>query len=189
MILPSSFTGGPSYIHEYAQDTMTYVRNYGRPDIFITFTCSPQWSEVTAELVPGQAPQDHHDILARVFHQRAIKFMGLITEGYIFGHCSCYMYSMAWQNKSLPHIHILVWLTDKIRPHQIDSFISAEIPNSQDDPLLHHITVSNMLRGPCGHLNCQSPCMRDGKCTKRYARPLLHETQTGQDRYSLYRRR
>ena len=38
VILPSSFTGSPRYMHERTQDAMTYVRSYGRPDLFITFT-------------------------------------------------------------------------------------------------------------------------------------------------------
>lgn len=38
VFLPSSFTGGPRYMHERTQDAMTYVRHYGRPDLFITFT-------------------------------------------------------------------------------------------------------------------------------------------------------
>lgn len=40
VVLPSSFTGGPRYMHERTQDAMTYVRHYGRPDLFITFTCN-----------------------------------------------------------------------------------------------------------------------------------------------------
>jgi hypothetical protein len=46
VILPSSFTGGPRHMHEYTQDAMTYVRKYGRPDLFITFTCNPTWDEI-----------------------------------------------------------------------------------------------------------------------------------------------
>ena len=44
--LPSSFIGSPRHMHEYTQDAMTYVRIYGRPDLFITFTCNPKWSEI-----------------------------------------------------------------------------------------------------------------------------------------------
>ena len=40
-ILPSSFTGSPRYMHERYQDAMTYVRNFGKPDLFITFTAKP----------------------------------------------------------------------------------------------------------------------------------------------------
>ncbi|GFX33072.1 ATP-dependent DNA helicase [Trichonephila clavipes] len=32
-ILPSTFTGSLRHMHEYAQDAMTYVRAYGRPDL------------------------------------------------------------------------------------------------------------------------------------------------------------
>lgn len=40
VILPSSYTGSPRHMHEYAQDAMTYVQNFVRPDFFITFTCN-----------------------------------------------------------------------------------------------------------------------------------------------------
>ncbi|UYV75117.1 hypothetical protein LAZ67_12002534 [Cordylochernes scorpioides] len=42
VILPSSFVGSPRHMHEYAQDCMAYVHKYGRPDLFITFTCNPE---------------------------------------------------------------------------------------------------------------------------------------------------
>ena len=42
VILLNAFTGSPRHIHEYTQDAMTCVRNYGRPDLFVTFTCNPK---------------------------------------------------------------------------------------------------------------------------------------------------
>lgn len=42
VILPSTYIGGPRHMHEYVQDAMTYVRCYGRADLFITFTCNPK---------------------------------------------------------------------------------------------------------------------------------------------------
>ena len=38
VILPATFTGGPRYIHERAQDAMAYVREFGRPDILTVTT-------------------------------------------------------------------------------------------------------------------------------------------------------
>ena len=41
IILPSTFTGGPRYMHERQQDAMTYVRKYGHRDLFITTITNP----------------------------------------------------------------------------------------------------------------------------------------------------
>lgn len=60
-ILPSTYVGSPRHMNEYAQDAMTYVRNYGRPDLFITFTCNPKWAEIGQYLMPGQTSSDRHD--------------------------------------------------------------------------------------------------------------------------------
>lgn len=189
LILPSTFTGSPRHMHEYTQDAMTYVRNYGRPDLFVTFTCNPKWEEIQAELMPGQTHYDRHDLSARVFRQKLIKLMDAITKGRIFGSTRCWMYSIEWQKRGLPHAHILIWLRDKIRPDQIDSVISAELPDPKQDANLLKIIVKNMIHGPCGNVNRDAPCMQNGECTKRYPRNFVDQTQTGDDGYPLYRRR
>lgn len=139
--------------------------------------------------MPGQQPRDRHDIVARVFKIKITKLMNLLVKGKIFGIVRCHMYSVEWQKRGLPHVHILLWLEQKITPDQIDSFISAEIPDVETDPTLHNVIVSNMIHGPCGSVNPQSPCMNDGKCSKRYPRTFVKETQTGEDGYPTYRRR
>lgn len=56
IILPSSFIGSQNEIeNERIQDAMTYVKNYDRPDLFITFACNPKWSEIQQELIDGQS--------------------------------------------------------------------------------------------------------------------------------------
>ncbi|KIH43604.1 hypothetical protein ANCDUO_26385 [Ancylostoma duodenale] len=94
-----------------------------------------------------------------------------------------------WQKRGLPHAHIITWLKDMIHPTQIDSIISAEILNPGQDPGLFEIITKNMIHGPCGPLNPNSPCMKDRKCTKKYPRKFIQETQTRNDGYPLYRRR
>ena len=59
------------------------------------------------------------------------------------------MYSVEWQKRGLPHVHILVWLIDKIRPEEIDNIISAEIPSPSTDRMLFDIVTANMIYGPC----------------------------------------
>ena len=63
-ILPATYVGSSRHLHEYAKGAMTYVRTYGRPDLFITFTCNPKWPEMTILLFPGQTSSDRHDSTA-----------------------------------------------------------------------------------------------------------------------------
>ncbi|GBP03678.1 hypothetical protein EVAR_2424_1 [Eumeta japonica] len=67
------------------------------------------------------------------------------------------MYTIEWQKRGLPHVHLLVWLVNKIRPNQIDSVISAELPVKEEDPVLFKIVNKHMVHGPCGALNRNSP--------------------------------
>lgn len=94
VVLPSSFTGGPRYMHERAQDPMTYVYHYSRPDLFIMFTCNTKWIEIESSLHDGQNPQVRNDIIAKVFHLKVKKIIHLLTKGHIFGTCRCYMFTV-----------------------------------------------------------------------------------------------
>ncbi|XP_018496310.2 uncharacterized protein LOC108864686 [Galendromus occidentalis] len=189
VILPAAFMGSPRHMHEYSQDAMTYVRNYGRPDLFITITCNPAWEEIKVHLSSGQSASDRHDLIARVFKQKLRAFMDLIVKMRVFGETRCWMYSIEWQKRGLPHAHILIWLISKITPDKIDQVIPAEIPDKHTDPELFEVVIKNMVHGPCGVFNTKSPYMKDGFCTKRYPRELLAETMTGNDGYPLCRRR
>ena len=67
-------------MHERTQDAMTYVRTYGRPDLFFTFTCNPKWTEIQQELKPKQMTHHRHDIVARVFRQKLLLMIKLFKE-------------------------------------------------------------------------------------------------------------
>jgi hypothetical protein len=51
-------------------DAMALVRKYGKPDIFLTMTCNPNWDGIKNELYLGQCMQDHLDLVARVFRAK-----------------------------------------------------------------------------------------------------------------------
>lgn len=99
------------------------MKNYGRPDLCITMTCNPKWEETVRELLPGQKATDRHDVVARVFNKKVKTFVAVITKGQIFGAVRCWMFTVEWQKRGLPHIHVLLWLFNKIQPQQIDSVI------------------------------------------------------------------
>ena len=171
-------------------DAMAYVRKHGRPDLFITMTTNPKWNEITTNLQRGQEAQDRPELIARVFSLKLKKCMQLIKDG-AFGTPQCWLYSIEFQKRGLPHVHILVWLNaaNKIRPDDIDNAIWAEFPSPLTDPELHAIVKKHMVHGPCGAHNPASPCMRDGICRKGFPKPLIHVTHQGDDAYPKYRRR
>lgn len=189
VILPSTFVGGARYLNERTQDAMTYVRHYGTPDLFITFTCNPKWHEITEALFSGQKSYDRHDVVARVFHLKVKKMIQLLTKGCIFGDVKCYMFTVEWQKRGLPHVHMLLWLENKLVPSQIDTFISAEIPDPINDPKLFNIVKTNMMHGPCGNMNPKNICMRRGRCSKMYPKVLSTKTFVANNGYPMYRRR
>ena len=175
VVLPSSFTGGPRYMHEKCQDAMTYVKHHGAPDLFITMTCNQNWPEITSEFLPGQTPKDRHDLIARVFRLKVQRFMYLVDTKHIYGIKRCHVYTIEWQKRGLPHVHCLSWMVEKIRPDQIDSIISAELPDPNEDPELFATITKHIIHGPCGRLNSRSPCMKDGQCTKHSKRVFARD--------------
>jgi hypothetical protein len=91
VILPATFTGSPRRMNEYTQDAVAYLRMYGRPDLFITFTCNPAWTEIKEMLTNGQSPSERHDLIARVFRQKESKLIHVIVKGHVFGVPTCWM--------------------------------------------------------------------------------------------------
>ncbi|GFS64965.1 helitron_like_N domain-containing protein [Trichonephila clavipes] len=126
-------------------------------------TCNPAWPEITRELIPGQNSADRHDLTARVFKVKVQKLVALLTKGKIFGDMKCFMYSIEWQTRGLPHVHLLLWLMEKLHPNQIDEIISAEIPKLETDRKLYDTVTKNMIHSPCGALNPSSPCIKEGR--------------------------
>ena len=86
-------------------------------------------------------------------------------------------------------MHLLLWTAERIKLEEIDSLISAEIPDKETDPLLFDIVTKNMIHGPCGALNPGCVCMANGRCTKDFPKAFCRETRSGNDGYPLYRRR
>ena len=66
-------------------------------------------------------------------------------------------------------------------PQIVDKFISAELPNSEEDPILYDIASKNMIHGPC-----DQRCIENGKC---FPKEFRDETIMNTKGYPYYRRR
>jgi hypothetical protein len=49
------------------QNAMAIVRSKGISDVFLTFTCNPNWQEIIAELEPNQIALDRPNLVTRIF--------------------------------------------------------------------------------------------------------------------------
>ena len=53
VILPSTFIDSPRYMMQNYQDAMAIVRMKGKPDLFITMTCNPNWRKIRDNFTTG----------------------------------------------------------------------------------------------------------------------------------------
>ncbi|KAL6640358.1 hypothetical protein ACP70R_022207 [Stipagrostis hirtigluma subsp. patula] len=169
-ILSTSFIGGPRDMRHRYMDAMALVRKFGKPDIFLTMTCNPNWDEIKRELYPGQVPQDRPDLVVRVFRAK-----------------------LEFQKRGLPHAHFLLIMQRKYKltcPKQYDRLISAEFPDKKKYPELFNMVKKHMMHGPCGTLNPNCPCTKGrDSCKNHYPRAFSETTLQGKDSYPIYRRR
>nr|GMC95880.1 uncharacterized protein LOC109215991 [Ipomoea batatas] len=92
VILPVSFIGGPRDMRRRYMDAMSFVQRFGKPDLFITVTCNPNWPEIKELLKYVDEPQNRPDLLARVFHARLEELKNDIFKRHIFGEVAAYAY-------------------------------------------------------------------------------------------------
>ncbi|XP_075108897.1 uncharacterized protein LOC142180730 [Nicotiana tabacum] len=76
-----------------------------------------------------------------------------------------------------------------ISADQYDKFISAELPDEEEYPLLHDLVIKHMMHGPCGKHRPTNSCMKDGQCKNHYPRPFSNKSIQGKDGYPIYKRR
>ena len=197
VVLSSSFTGSPRHNHQLYQDAMAAVRKMGKPDLFITFTCNPNWREIVEELRFNEKPQDRNDLIARVFKMKLDALLHDLTKGNILGKCISHTAVIEFQKRGLPHAHILLILASEDKPFTADDYdkiVCSEIPDPNASDIhsrLHGIVTKHMLHGPCGVHNPNCVCMdkETMTCSKKFPKNKIDSTSNEEDQYPQYRRR
>jgi len=200
VVLPSSYVGGDRFMQQLYQDSIAIVRHFGKPSLFITFTANPKWVEIANELLPGQNAGDRPDLVARVFNLKVRDLLDQIRHKEIFGPWLGWVWTIEYQKRGLPHLHLLVFhRTDHqfLTAANIDSFISAELPPPDDaiSQELRGIIEMTMVHTHCIAHNGQALCMQGldpfavQSCRKGYPRSFRVETIINADGYPTYRRR
>ncbi|KAL8101721.1 hypothetical protein AgCh_033567 [Apium graveolens] len=141
IVLPSSFTGGNRYMQQNYQDSLAVCKEYGHPDLFVTFTCNPQWVEIQRALAATgcRDASARPDIVARVFKLKLDAMMSDFTKKDVLG-------------------RVLAADGDKIlSTTDNDSIISAELFDKEVDNVAYQAVAQFMMHGPCGAANPREP--------------------------------
>jgi hypothetical protein len=151
------------------QDVMAIYKLARYPNVFVTFTCDPQWPKIKRALLLGQQPQDQPDLVTQVFKIKLKELINDIHKKHILGSTIARIYVIEFQKRGLPHAHILIFFAENYKPHTIedvDYMINAELSNSKTNRLAHKTIAICMMHGPCGVAFPNAPCMENGKCKK-----------------------
>ncbi|XP_035843847.1 uncharacterized protein LOC110931184 [Helianthus annuus] len=193
IFLPSSFTGGARYMMQNYLDAMALCKCFGYPDYFITITCNPKWPEVQRFLKDTNlSPEDRPDILSRLFKIKLDSICKDLKKNHLLDKASAVVYTIEFQKRGLPHAHLCLFMEPEFKlptVDHVDSFISAEIPNREEDPELFILVKEYMIHGPCGNARLSSPCMVDMKCSKGFPKKFQDHTTLDSNGFPLYRRR
>ncbi|KAH1137286.1 hypothetical protein GYH30_027321, partial [Glycine max] len=176
VILPSTFVGSLCYMDQLYFDGMAICSHVGFPNLFITLTCNPNWPEIHRLLNPlNLKAADRPDIISRVFKLKYEQMLMDLTKNHMLGKVIAYMYTIEFQKRGLPHVHLLLFLhLDNKYPSsdEIDQIISAEIPSQQDD-----LELYSLVKKPYG------------KCSRFYPKMFQPHTVLDADGFLVYRRR
>lgn len=201
IVLPASITGSPRDRHARCQDAMAVSRVCGKPTLFITMTCNPEWEDITSVLRPGETAADRPDIVQRVFALRVADLLDAVVKKRAFGKVIAYDYVIEWQKRGLPHMHLLLWLAPSDVPRTTEDFdrlVCAEIPvDSESTRTLRVLVLKFNIHTPCNvngtpivNGNKRQPCCeRTNQCEKRFPKDFTRETVEEEDGYPRYRRR
>ncbi|OMO67949.1 DNA helicase PIF1, ATP-dependent [Corchorus olitorius] len=130
----------------------------------------------------------------RLFQQFIVDAYAIIEEArlrYIREHQKTLRAEMFREKRGLPHVHILLWL-DRERPlaaSEIDTIVSAKLPDKEKDPIGFAAVSTFMLHSPCGRANANAKCMKNGKCKKYFPKQFRNATVFDEDGFPHYRKR
>jgi hypothetical protein len=184
-ILPSSFTGGPRHMQQLYQDAMSVIRKFGKPDLFITFTCNPNWPDIKNELKHYEEACDRPDLIARIFKMKLKVLLDDLLVNHVLGVATAHLHVIEFQKRGLPHAHILICLHERdkiLTAETVDKIVSAKIPDAKLHPLAYETVSRCLMHGPCGAEFPYAPCMKDGVCSKKFPKESCEKTQLAEDK-------
>ncbi|XP_076899689.1 uncharacterized protein LOC143553625 [Bidens hawaiensis] len=119
------------------------------PSSFTGVTCNPKWPKMTRFLKDTTLnSEDRPDILCRLFKIKLDAMLKDLKDKAVLGKVQAVVYTIEFQKRGLPHAHMCLFMhADHKLPdvEHVDPFISAEIPDKNEDPELHYLVSELMI--------------------------------------------
>ncbi|KAK0415075.1 hypothetical protein QR680_011759 [Steinernema hermaphroditum] len=182
--------------------------------------------EIKENIPPGETWADHPFLVAEIFKKKLHEFLKdvcgtwkketpkqkaeriaakkhKVLRGGMFGDVAWYVYSVEFQQRGMPHAHIVISLAGDAKTkvaQKIDEICQAELPvlPSEGDPeyrrikRLRDIVEELMMHSPCENNNtayCRQHTKRHWRtCSKRFPKPFRNFSSLLEDDYALLRR-
>ncbi|EFP08202.1 hypothetical protein CRE_31575 [Caenorhabditis remanei] len=216
--MPSTVPGTSKYQRELVMSGVTIANELGHPHLFLTFTGNPEWPETKRECLRRKCTwADIPDFTNHVYHIKFQMYMDVVCgekkkksslngkyvrEPGMFGQTLWHMWSTEFQQRGMPHNHIVVCLEEGIyTSEQVDAIISAEVPElptDKSDPLYEgKLRYYNLVRDLMTHTPCSDDraayCMLEKKkhwkkCVKGFPKEFTNSTVLRDNQYPMYRR-
>jgi hypothetical protein len=90
---------------------MALVQKFGKPDLFITITCNPQWREIKENLEKWQLNRSEYrpDLIARVFNLKLKELKNDLMETH--SGCGCSLHLRHRISKTRPSTRPLMYFS------------------------------------------------------------------------------
>lgn len=150
-------------------------------------------------MLPKQKIDNYPDIVSRVFYLKVQFLLNDLKKTQVFGWYAGSVYTIEYQKRRLPYMHLLLFLHPEDRAHfrnveSIDQIISAEFFSAEDDldGKLFDIASSTIVHGPCRDYNSTLTCMMKKagswmQCSKQFPKACQETTIVQKNSYSFYR--
>ena len=168
------------------------------PDWLVTATMNINHPEVLASLRPRETPYERPDVVMRIWEEIGTELKKDFFKRGVLGDVDAWAMVLEHQGRGAPHVHIVMWVAEcpgKGSPEWLNKHNCAELPyppppdatgEAADQQRRLCDLVGKLMIHRC---NDESPCMVDGRCSKRFPKQFSEQTVVGQGTYPIYRRR
>jgi PIF1-like helicase/Helitron helicase-like domain at N-terminus len=185
--VPHYIRGHRRYWKAEHGNLLTYISMFGKPHLFLTFSCfETGWPDVR-DLCNGGMSTNYPVEVTRHMERRFRKFfdeMILAHDGIFRPHrVKEYYWRTEFQKRGSPHWHLVLWLENVSTADELFGYVSAHVPVEDHE-------LATIVRQCQRHQHRTDRCFRTGPtCQYGFPRDLSEKSQLSEDGHRIVYKR